>query len=80
MAIFNVEKIVSALPVTLVPDTVYMVRTGAGFDLYVSDTTGSVAHKVNSAAAQQSSAAFYDGGTPSQSTNGAFKVDFGGVV
>jgi hypothetical protein len=78
MATFHIEKIVSALPATLAPDTVYMIRTGAGFDLYVSDATGSVAHKVNSATA--SSGGFYDGGTPSQSSAGTFKVDFGGVV
>lgn len=78
MATFHIEKIVSALPATLVPDTVYMIRTGAGFDLYVSDATGSVAHKVNAVA--PSSGGFYDGGTPSQSSAGAFKVDFGGVV
>lgn len=44
---FRVEKVVGALPGTIVPNTVYVVRTGSGFDLYVSDTTGSVAHALN---------------------------------
>jgi hypothetical protein len=48
MAVFRAHKVVAALPGTLTPDTVYAVRTGAGFDLYISDATGSVAHKINS--------------------------------
>ena len=47
MADFKIHKVVSSLPGTLEADTIYLVRTGSGFDLYVSDTTGSVAHKVN---------------------------------
>jgi len=47
LAKFRIEKVVSSLPATLVPDTVYAVRVGTGFDLYVSDTTGSTAHKLN---------------------------------
>ncbi len=42
------EKVIAALPAVLKPNTVYTVRVGAGFDLYVSDSTGSIAHKVNS--------------------------------
>jgi hypothetical protein len=45
MGRFRAEKVVSALPSTL--DTIYCVRVGTGFDLYVSDSTGAVAHKVN---------------------------------
>lgn len=48
MATFKIEKVVSALPGTLVADTVYAVRTGSGFDLYITDSTGTVAHLVNS--------------------------------
>lgn len=44
---FNIHKIVSALPSTLEPNTIYAVRVGEGFDLYISDLTGSIAHKVN---------------------------------
>jgi hypothetical protein len=47
MAVFNVEKVVSALPDPLSPNTLYYVRVGAGFDLYLSDSTGTIAHKLN---------------------------------
>lgn len=45
--IYNAEKVVAQLPNTLEPNTVYHVRTGEGFDLYVSDSTGTIAHKIN---------------------------------
>lgn len=48
MANLAVHKVVSALPGTLTPNAVYAVRVGVGFDLYMSDSTGSVAHKINS--------------------------------
>jgi hypothetical protein len=51
MSVFRVAKVISALPGTLTPDTFYAVRTGAGFDLYMSDATGSVAHAINGGAA-----------------------------
>lgn len=41
------EKVIAALPAILTPNTVYAVRAGVGFDLYVSDTTGSIAHRIN---------------------------------
>lgn len=41
------QKTVSALPSQLEPNTMYFVRVGAGFDLYMSDATGQVAHKIN---------------------------------
>lgn len=44
---FRAEKVVASLPSTLAPDTLYVVRTGVGFDLYVSDATGSIAHPLN---------------------------------
>lgn len=47
MAEFRAEKVVSTLPDPLTPDTVYYVRTGEGFDVYVSDTTGATAHSLN---------------------------------
>ncbi|CAH1044561.1 hypothetical protein [Halomonas sp. TD01] len=53
MAEFRAEKVVSTLPNVLVPDTVYYVRTGEGFDIYVSDATGAVAHKQNNAPASE---------------------------
>jgi hypothetical protein len=48
MAVVRFSKVVSSLPATLTRDTLYLVRTGAGFDLYASDTTGSIAYLVNS--------------------------------
>jgi hypothetical protein len=47
MGILKLEKIVSTLPVTLEPNVQYFVRVGEGFDLYVSDSTGAIAHKIN---------------------------------
>lgn len=47
MADFRAVKQVATLPTPLVADTVYMVRAGDGFDLYVTDTTGAIAHRLN---------------------------------
>lgn len=47
MADFRAVKQVATLPTPLVADTVYMVRAGTGFDLYVTDTTGAIAHRLN---------------------------------
>lgn len=47
MPVMRFEKVVGALPSTLTPNTLYAVRTGAGFDLYASDATGSIAHSLN---------------------------------
>lgn len=48
MPVLLIEKVVASLPSTLTPNTLYCVRAGVGFDLYCSDSTGAVAHKVNS--------------------------------
>lgn len=42
-----VQKVVSSLPDVLTPHTIYLVRVGQGFDLYVTDSTGQIAHKIN---------------------------------
>lgn len=47
MAVFNAEKVVSALPAQLASNTVYFVRVGTGFELRCSDSTGTVAHTLN---------------------------------
>jgi hypothetical protein len=47
MATLRFSKVVSSLPGTLTPNTLYLVRAGAGFDLYLSDATGSIAYPVN---------------------------------
>lgn len=49
MAIVKLYKVVASLPQTLEPDTIYAVRSGQGFDLYITDQTGSIAYQVNSA-------------------------------
>lgn len=43
----RIDKVVAALPGTLEPDTVYAVRVGAGFDLYITDALGQTAHSLN---------------------------------
>lgn len=50
MSILKLHKVIANLPSTLEPNSIYAVRTGAGFDLYITDTTGNVAHKVNTGA------------------------------
>lgn len=47
MSEFRTQKVVSSLPETLQANTLYFVRTGDGFDLFCSDQTGSIAHKLN---------------------------------
>lgn len=47
MPVLRIEKVVGALPPTLSPNTLYAVRTGNGFALYLSDMTGTVAHSIN---------------------------------
>lgn len=42
------QKAISSLPNTLTPNSLYAVRVGEGFDLYVSDMTGNIAFKSNS--------------------------------
>lgn len=51
MALLRVSKVVSSLPGSLDANTVYFVRVGAGFDLYVTNDTGTVvAYQINSPA------------------------------
>jgi hypothetical protein len=47
MSTFKTHKVISTLPSQLEADSIYAVRVGVGFDLYITDTTGSIAHKVN---------------------------------
>jgi len=48
MSKIKIDKVVSSLPSTLVANTVYAVRVGTGFDLYITDNTGATAHQINS--------------------------------
>jgi hypothetical protein len=43
----QIAKPVGALPATLEPDTLYALRTGAGFALFMTDATGATAHSLN---------------------------------
>lgn len=43
MALLKAHKFVNALPTELEPDALYIVRSGAGFDLYVTNHSGLVA-------------------------------------
>ena len=47
MADVQFFKTVGALPATLEPDAFYAVRTGQGFSLYLTDSTGAIAHSLN---------------------------------
>lgn len=66
MAVVRFEKVVSALPETLTPNTLYMVRVGDGFDLYVSDITGAVPHALNSGGGGGSGGMAYASGTTAE--------------
>jgi len=54
MALISVYKVVSSLPSSLNSNALYLVRTGTGFDFYVSDSTGSIAYQINSSATKLS--------------------------
>lgn len=47
MADFRIHKVVSNLPSQLEANTLYLVRTGEGFDLYCSDAAGAIAYTQN---------------------------------
>lgn len=42
MATIKHYKVVAALPSTLVADSIYLVRVGTGFDLYVTNSSGTI--------------------------------------
>ena len=46
--ILKFVKVVATLPSPLSANTFYSVRVGEGFDMYLTDTTGSMAFKLNS--------------------------------
>ena len=48
MAVIKFSKVIGTVPPVLEPNTAYLVRTGAGFDLFMTDMTGTVAHTLNS--------------------------------
>jgi hypothetical protein len=42
-----IRKELAVLPAVLTPNTIYAVRRGTGFDLYITDSAGTVAVKHN---------------------------------
>ena len=65
MAIFQASKVVATLPAPLAADTLYLVRAGEGFDLYCTDSTGSIAHTLNSTGGAVEGLVEIDGGSAS---------------
>lgn len=47
VSLVKFHKVVASLPENIDPNSIYFIRTGTGFDLYASDATGQVAHKLN---------------------------------
>lgn len=63
MATFIARKEVASLPGTLSASTLYFVRTGVGFDIYLTNESGTiVAYPLNSSGSSNDN---IDGGTPS---------------
>lgn len=73
MSVFKIDKVVASLPSPLTPNTIYAVRVGTGFDLYISDSTGAVAHQVNERA--DGSSAINDSATTLSNTWSASKIN-----
>ena len=47
MSDLKLYKEIGSVPSNFGFDSIYAIRTGPGFDLYMTDTTGSVAYKIN---------------------------------
>lgn len=47
MSDLKIYKEIGGVPSNFGADSIYAIRTGPGFDLYMTDTTGSVAYKIN---------------------------------
>ena len=76
MAELRVEKYVSNLPGVLEANTLYFVRTGTGFDLYVTNNIGTiVAYPLNASGGGPSGN--YDGGSASTISVPEFSLDGG---
>jgi hypothetical protein len=41
------RKDIAVLPAVLTANTIYALRRGVGFDLFITDNTATIAHKVN---------------------------------
>lgn len=47
MSDLKIYKEIGGVPSNFGADSIYAIRTGPGFDLYLTDTTGSIAFKQN---------------------------------
>lgn len=47
MSDLKIYKEIGGVPSNFGADSIYAIRTGPGFDLYMTDTTGSVSYKIN---------------------------------
>ena len=47
MSDLKIYKEIGGVPSNFGADSIYAIRTGPGFDLYITDTTGSVSYKIN---------------------------------
>ena len=47
MSNLKIYKEIGGVPSNFGADSIYAIRTGPGFDLYMTDTTGSVSYKIN---------------------------------
>jgi hypothetical protein len=65
MANFKASKVVSSLPGTLEANTLYFVRTGAGFNIYLTDNTGLLVFQPNSSGGGGSQQVFVQQTRPS---------------
>jgi hypothetical protein len=73
------EKAIAALPAVLTPNTVYVVRAGAGVDIYVSDLTGAIAYKSNSTGYSSASTPPTDANIWFNSEEGRLYVKYNGT-
>lgn len=60
----RIEKVISTLPSQLEPNTLYFVRVGEGIDIYVTDSTGTAAHKHNTGNASGPTLPIFDDNIP----------------
>lgn len=80
MNLVTINKTISQVPTPLTPSTIYAVRTGLGFDLFISDATGQFAHKVNDPVPVLSSVGGRDQTTDTHIYHGWNRSDGSGYV
>ena len=69
----NTEKYVNNLPATLVKNTIYFVKSGSGFDIYVTNDIGTIiAYPMNPLMSNS-----YDGGHSDSNYTSTKHIDGG---